>query len=249
MPSPWALASQSLLGCARVAVSVKDKKDSKIFILDLGSRVLYDENSPSSQIKLTQQQTNFLSMLVIAGKLGLTVAHLKQLCLEFDLIVWKTLEWKYQAKQNVDYQNLLRYRIDGLKRDINKKLKPLGLRIGGEKGKEKWFLESDNAENDFVLKLFNTVWGEFFEKKEIQEPPPGLSKQSQVIWHCLWEYSPKFVHAKALAEVLTKEWNKKTQKPISDAIYKLKQQLKNEPWMIKPNYSTSEYALVPRQSS
>ena len=50
---------------------------------------------------------------------------------------------------------------------------------------------------------------------------------------------------KALAEILKKDWDEKTQKQISDAIYKVEKCLKNEPWMIR-NSSTGEYALLPR---
>ncbi|MEN8219439.1 MAG: hypothetical protein ABFS56_24405 [Pseudomonadota bacterium] len=74
--------------------------------------------------------------------------------------------------------------------------------------------------------------------------PQGLSKQSKKIWHCLWEHSPKFVDAKALAEKLGGE---RTGKPISDAVYKLEHGLENEAWMIRHSYSRGEYALVPRQ--
>jgi hypothetical protein len=39
-----------------------------------------------------------------------------------------------------------------------------------------------------------------------------------VIFHDLWKCFPKFIHAKALAEILKKDWDEKTQKQISDAI-------------------------------
>ncbi|RKZ86903.1 MAG: hypothetical protein DRR19_14295 [Candidatus Parabeggiatoa sp. nov. 1] len=276
LPSPWALVSQSLLGnaSARVAAEKEMKTVSKTFILDLDSRVLYEEKSPHSQVELSQQQTNLLSILVIAGKSGLTLELMKQWLMELDILKeedleWESqiklnppesdekffqlrnrLEWKSQAELNPENDEKffqLRNRIDGLKRDIKKKLKPLGLRIGGEKGKERWYLETDNSEQDFIIKLSNTVWGEIFEKKDMKEPPKGLSPQSKLIWNYL-RNSSGFVHAKALAEILKKDWNEKTQQQIYDAIYKLKQQLKNKPWMIRRS-STGEYALVSRQNS
>ena len=244
MPSPWALVSQSLLGTANVAA--KDEI-GKIFILDLASCVVYEKNS--TKVELTKQQTNFLSILVIAGKLGLPVELIKQWLIESDVIKWKGPEWESQTKFKLgdDRFNLLRNRIDGLKRDINKKLKPLALRICGEKGKGRWYLKAVNSDQEFVIKLSNSVWGKFCDKKETNYTLQGLSKQSKLIWQCLCESYPYYVHAKKLAEILEKEWdNEKTQKQISDAIYKLKLCLKNEPWMIKHSL-TGEYALVPRQ--
>ena len=244
MPSPWALVSQSLLGTAHVAAK---NEVGKIFILDLDSRVLYDKNSPNSKAELSPQQTNLLSILVIAGKLGLPVELIKQLLMELDALKEEE-KWESQAELNPDYDDsffLLRNRIDKFKSNINKKLKQLGLRIGGEKGKGIWYLEIDNSDQDFVIKLSNTVWGEFFDKKETNYTPQGLSKQSKLIWHCLWEYSPKYVHAKTLAKMLEKQWNKKTQKQIYDAIYKLKKSLNNEPWIIRHN-RLGEYALMPK---
>jgi hypothetical protein len=244
MPSPWALVSQSLLGTAHVA---KDEVD-KIFILDLASCVLYEKNSANSPVKLGQQQTNLLSILVIAGKLGLIVdAHLKQWLIEVDAFKEKKLKWKSQAELNRKYDDKffeLRNRIDGLKRDINKKLKPLGLKINNKNGR--WYLETDNSDQEFIIKLSNSAWGEFFEKKEINYTPQGLSKQSKLIWQCLWEFSPQYVHAEKLAKKLEKKWNKTTQKQIYDAIYKLRKCLNNEPWIIRHNRS-GEYALMPRE--
>jgi len=245
MPSPWALVSQSLLGTAHIAA--KDEVD-KIFILDLASRVVYEKNSPNYPVKLGLQQTNLLSILVIAGKLGLTVELIKQWLIELDALKNKKLRWKYQAELNPKYHDqffVLRNRIDGLKRDINKKLKPLGLRIGGEKGKGIWYLKADNSDQDFLIKLSNTVWGEFFEKKETNYTPQGLSKQPKLIWHCLWEFYPNSVHMKTIAKILEKKWNKKTQKQIYDAISKLRKCLNNEPWIIRHN-RLGEYALMPR---
>jgi hypothetical protein len=244
MPSPWALISQSLLGTPHVAAKNEVKK---IFILDLASRVLYEKNSANSPVKLGLQQTNMLSILVIAGKLGLTVEHIKQWLIELDAFKKEKLKWKSQAELNPKYHEKffeLRNRIDGLKRDINKKLKPLGLRIGGEKGKGIWYLEIDNSDQDFVIKLYNSVWGEFFEKKETNYTPQGLSKQSKLIWQCLWKFSPNYVHMKTIAKILEKKWNKKTQKQIYDAISKLRKCLNNE-WIIRDNRS-GEYALMPR---
>ncbi|WP_069471218.1 hypothetical protein [Candidatus Marithrix sp. Canyon 246] len=245
MPSSWALVSQSLLGTAHAAA--KDEV-GKIFILDLDHRVIYEKNSANSPVKLGLQQTNLLSILVIAGKLGLTVEHIKQWLIELDAFKKEKLKWKSQAELNPKYHEKffeLRNRIDGLKRDINKKLKPLGLRIGGEKGKGIWYLETYNSDQDFVIKLYNSVWGEFFEKKETNYTPQGLSKQSKLIWQCLWKFSPNPIHAKKLAEILEKEWNENTPKQIYKSVYKLKLRLNNEPWMIKHSY-LGEYVLVPR---
>jgi hypothetical protein len=238
MPSPWALVSQSLLGTAHIAA--KNEVD-KIFILDLDHRVLYDKNSPNSAVELTKQQTNFLSILVIAGKLGLPVELIKQWLIELDTIKWKQPELESQAKLKPGDErfHLLRYRIDRLKSDINKKLKALELKITNEKGR--WFLETDNSDQDFVIKLSN----KFFEKKETNYTPQGLSKQSKLIWQCLWKFSPNSVHAKKLAEILEKEWDKNTPRKISKSVYKLKLRLNNEPWMIN-NSNSGEYVLVPR---
>ncbi len=246
MPSPWTLVSQSLLGTAHVAA--KDEVE-KIFILDLDSCVVYEKNSVNSAVELTKQQTTFLSSLVNASKLGLTVELMKQLLMESSFLKKEEPEWESQAELDPDYDDsffLLRNRIDRLKSDINKTLKPLKLRIGGEKGKGRWYLETYNSDQNFVIKLSNNVWGEFFDKKETNYTPQGLSKQSKLIWQCLWKFSPNSVHAKKLAEILEKEWdNEKTQKQISDAIYKLTKCLNNEPWMIKHSL-TGQYALVPR---
>jgi hypothetical protein len=238
MPSPWALVSQSLLGTAHVAA--KDDAD-KIFILDLDHRVLYDKNSPNSAVELTKQQTNFLSILVIAGKFGLPVELIKQWLIELDTIKWKQPKLESQAtlKRSDERFDLLRNRIDRLKSDINKKVKPLKLKINNEKGR--WFLEIDNSDQDFVIKLSN----KFFEKKETNYTPQGLSKQSKLIWQCLWKFSPNSVHAKKLAEILEKEWDKNTTRKISKSVYKLKLRLNNEPWMIN-NSNSGEYVLVPR---
>jgi hypothetical protein len=251
MPSPWALASQSLLGNANVATSVEVKKVSKTFILDIESRVLFDESLPNFQVELTPQQTNLFFMLVIAGESGLTLELIKQWLIELDAIKEEKLIWESQAKLDPKYDDEffeLRNRVDGLKRDINKKLKSLGLKIGGEKGREKWCLESKNSDKDFIIKLSGTVWGENSNKKKIEYIPPGLSKQSKNIWNCLREYYPGFVHATIIAGILEKEWNDKTGKQISKMVNKLKQQLKlkNEPWIIKQS-STGEYALMPKQ--
>jgi hypothetical protein len=270
MPSPWGLVSQSLLGSAPVAASFNLNKASKL--LDLGSRVLYDDNSQNYQVKFSAQETHFLSLIVNAGKSGLTVEHLTQWLIELDALKMKVreweahiklnsqesdekffqlrnkLEWVSQAKPYPEWDETpseLRNRIDGLNRDVNKKLKPLGLRIAAEKGKGKWYLASDSAVQDCVVNLSSTVWEEGVEQKERPEPPKGLSKQSKTIWECLSKEAPKFVHVIRLAEVLEKEWHEKTQKQISDAIYKLKQRLKNDPWMIKAS-SMGEYALVRR---
>ena len=237
MLSPWGLVSQSLLGSASVAAKDDVEKVSNTFILDIESGELYDENSPHSRVKLTKRQTNLLSMLVIVGESGLTIYHIKQLCLEFDLIEWKTPKWESQAKQSIKYDDALLYRSNMLKKRTNDKLKPLGLKIAAEKGKKRWYLEKD-----CTIKLFSSVWGEIFEKKDKKGPPQGLSPQSKAIWNCLWEYSPKFVHAEILAEVLGKEWNEKTPKQISDAVYKLKKCLKNEQWLIRAS-QTGEYTL------
>jgi len=70
-----------------------------------------------------------------------------------------------------------------------------------------------------------------------------------VIFHYLWKCFPKFIHAKALVEILKKDWDEKTQKQISDAIYYNEKCLKNEPWMIRCSYSTGEYALVLRDKT
>ncbi len=245
MPSPWGLVSQSLLGSARVTASLNRNKASKSFILDLERRVLYDENLPNVQVKLSAQETHLLSLLV-KEKSGLTVEHIKQLCLELDLITWKTLKWESQAKLESERGEsffLLRDKVYQLKSGLNKKLKRLGLRIAGEKGE--WYLNSNSTDKDFVVKVYGTAWEEGVEQKERPEPPKGLSKQSQAIWECLSQDYPNFVHGKRLADVLKKEWHEKTQKQISDAIYKLKQRLKNEPWMIKVS-SMGEYALVRR---
>jgi hypothetical protein len=242
MPSPWALVSQSLLGTAHVAA--KDEV-GKIFILDLDSRVLYEKNSANSAVELTKQQTNFLSILVIAGKLGLPVELIKQWLIELDTIKWKQPKLESQAtlKPGDERFDLLRNRIDRLKSDINKKLKPLELKITNEKAR--WFLETDNSNQDFLIKLSNTVWGEFFEKKETNYTPQGLSKQSKLIWQCLLKFSPKYVHAETIAEILEKEWDKNTPRKISKSVYKLKLRLNNEPWMIN-NSNSGEYVLVPR---
>ena len=205
MPSPWALVSQSLLGTAHVAA--KDEVD-KIFILDLDHRVLYEKNSANSKAELSPQQRNLLSILVIAGKLGLPVELIKQLLMELEFLKKEEPEWESQAELDPDYDDsffLLRNRIDRLKSDINKTLKPLKLRIGGEKGKGRWYLETENSDQDFVIKLYNSVFGEFFDKKETNYTPQGLSKQSKLIWQCLWKFSPNSVHAKKLAEILEKE--------------------------------------------
>ncbi len=268
MPSPWGLVSQSLLGSAPNL-----NKASKT--LDLGSRVLYDDNSQNYQVKFSAQETHFLSLIVNAGKSGLTVEHLTQWLIELDALKMKVREWeahiklnppdndeeffqRFQLKNKLEWVSQakpypewdqtpteLRNRIDGLNRDVNKKLKPLGLRIAAEKGKGKWYLASDSADQDFVVNLSSTIWEEGVEQKEMPEPPEGLSKQSQAIWECLSQDYPNFVHVIRLAEGLKKEWHEKTQKQISDAIYKLKQRLKNEPWMIKVS-SMGEYALVRR---
>ncbi|MEN8219438.1 MAG: hypothetical protein ABFS56_24400 [Pseudomonadota bacterium] len=150
MPSPWALASQSLLGCASVAASV----DSQTFILDLGARVLFDENSPLSRVELSRRETNLLSMLVIAGDSGLTFEHIKQLCLEFDLIDSKTLGWESPLEQVVEDDEALLNKSYVLKTRLNEKLNRLGLNIAAEKGKERWYLEKD-----FIIKLSSTAWG------------------------------------------------------------------------------------------
>lgn len=134
-------------------VTAKDDV-GKIFILDLASCVLYEKNSANSPVKLGQQQTNLLSILVIAGKLGLIVdAHLKQWLIEVDAFKEKKLKWKSQAELNRKYDDKffeLRNRIDGLKRYINKKLKQLGLIINNEKGK--WYLQTENSNQDFIIK-------------------------------------------------------------------------------------------------
>ncbi len=251
MPSPWALVSQSLLGNASVAAPINVKKASNTFILDLESRVLYDENSPSSQVKLSQQQTNLLSILVNDGKLGLTVELMKQWLIELDALKEEYPKWESLAELNPERDDrffLLRNRIDVLKRDINKKLKPLGLRIGGETGKGRWYLETENAGTNLTLKLAGTAW-EKFEKREAKDTPPGLSPQSKLIWNCLQEYYPGFVSAKALAEILGTEWDgEKTGKQISKAIYKLKNQLKNENWTIMSD-TRGKYTIIPKPLS
>jgi len=237
MPSPWALVSQSLLGNFSVAAKNEEKIAGTTFILYLDTYVLSDKNS---QVKFTQQETKLLSILVIAGKLGLTIELMKQWLIELDTLKEEEMKWESQAELNPERDDIfftLRNRIDKLKGNINKKLKPLGLGIGGEKGKERWYLESDN------IKLSSTAWGEIFEKKEKKYTPKGLSPQSKKIWDCLWEYSPTFVHADILADILETE---KTPKEISKIIYKLNEQIKDEPWMIKPSYS-GEYALVRKQ--
>jgi len=249
MPSRWALASQSLLGNASVVASVEVKTVSKTFILDLDSRVLYNKNSPSSQVELSLKETELLSNLVEAGESGLTFEHLKQLQLEFDLITRQIPKWESQVDQRAEYDDALLARNYKFKTNLNKKLKPLGLKIAAKRDPKKWYLETGNSDQDFIIKLSGTVWGKIFEKKEMKEPPQGLSPQSKEIWHCLWEYYPGFVSAKVIAEVFGKEWNEKTPTQIADAIYKLKKSLTNEPWKIRHSYSTGEYALVPRSLS
>jgi len=154
----------------------------------------------------------------------------------------------FQACSFYRLKILYEIEFDIFKSNVNQIFKPLALRIAtAERGKGKWYLESDFAAQDCLVKLSSTVWEECFEQKERPEAPKGLSKQSQTIWECLSKESPCFVHAKRLAEVLKKEWQDNTQKQISDAINKLEKRLKNEPWKIRHDYSTGEYALVPRQ--
>lgn len=243
MPSPWALANQSLWVNASVAASVNDKKSSNTLILDLDSGVLYNDNSPIAQVQLSLKETELLSNLVEAGESGLTFEHLKQLQLEFDLITRPIPKWESLVEQRANYNDALLARNHKFRTSLNKKLQSLGLKIAAKKGPEKWYLETGNS----VIKLSSGVLGKNSDKKQINYTPQGLSPQSKVIWNCLREYYPRFVSAKAIAEVLGIEWNEKTQKQISDAVYRLKKRLlkKNEPWMIKPHYSIGEYALVP----
>ncbi|OQY56532.1 MAG: hypothetical protein DRR08_26815 [Candidatus Parabeggiatoa sp. nov. 2] len=109
-------------------------------------------------------------------------------------------------------------------------------------------METENAGTNLTLKLAGTAW-EKFEKREAKDTPPGLSPQSKLIWNCLQEYYPGFVSAKALAEILGTEWDgEKTGKQISKAIYKLKNQLKNENGTIMSD-TRGRYTIIPKPLS
>ena len=236
---PWGLVNLSVLGSANVNIVDNELKD-KIFILDLDTHVFYEKNNPNCQIVLKKQQVNLISILIISGKSGLTIENIKQLLLEVRYSKSEIPKWHPQAKSDDSIRNS----IDKLKSETDKKLKLIGLNINAKKGDGIWYLDSEKSDGIVNFRLSSTVWGEVLMKEGEQYTPEYLSKQQKLIWNCLWKERPKFVHAKGLAETLKKVWNEKTQKQISDAIYKLKQRLTDEKWEIKQSYSIGEYALV-----
>ncbi|MDY6994749.1 MAG: hypothetical protein SVR94_19360, partial [Pseudomonadota bacterium] len=92
-----------------------------------------------------------------------------------------------------------------------------------------------------TFELAGSVW-EHFQSKKPAARPSGLSKQLAQLWDYLWNCSPHFVHAEALATVLG---NGYSLKQVSDAIYKLEKHLHQEKWLIVHNY-LGEYALIPK---
>ena len=248
IPANWLLSGQTLLGTVSVSTDYREQQSSK-FILNLHNRKIYKTTSPSQQFGLEKPQVNLLALLAITGKLGVHIEHIKQLDIELNLLEHDNLTWQSQANQATELDKALdRARLDKinvLKTRTNKKLERIGLKVCVEKGKGRWYLCERDSGVSIILYLAGTAW-ETPEKKAEKYVPKDLSKQSRILWDYLWECSPGFVSAEAIASILGKE-KKPSKKQVSDAIYKLNKALTttNEKWIVSRNHQ-GEYCLVPR---
>jgi len=237
LPAPWTLASQALLG-SNALTAAHRQAHAKTFILNLDSRLLVNSRLPEIQVRLEKSQTELLTLLMINAESGLAVEYIKQLELELDLLKHANGHWCCQTQQPSELDKARLNRVNVLKTRTNQKLKSFGLKIAVYQGH--WSLVAIDG-SEVTFELAGNAW-ERFQSKEQPARPSGLSKQLARLWDYLWNCSPHFVHAEALATVLG---SGHSLKQVSDAIYKLEKYLSQEQWLIVHNY-LGEYALIPK---
>lgn len=243
MPSPWTSSGLALVG------GVTDNNgcdNDEHVVINLDSRkISYKNNS----LVLEKNYISLLSFLASTGNNGVPVETIKQLEIETDLIkrdFHKT--WRISKDDNEDLNLARLNRLNVAKNRLNKKLEALNLCIHVEAGEGVWRLVSLPEREEVQISLEGTPWKpELIDKCEKGAPfvsyPAGLTKMQRKIWlYCVKRHNT-FIAAKSIAmEINAPE---KTNKQVSDIMYKFKKKLCNTPYQLVQSYQ-GEYMLVER---
>jgi hypothetical protein len=244
LPSPWASSGLALVG----GVTDNGCEDNNQVVIDLDSRkISYKNNS----LVLEKNYISLLSFIASTGNNGVPVETIKQLEIETDLIrrdFHKT--WRISKDDNEDLNLARLNRLNVAKNRLNKKLMMLNLCIHVETGEGVWKLVALPNNEGVQISLEGTPWKlrptliKKCKKRNGGVPSPSdLTKMQRKIWqYCLKRHNT-FIAAKSIAmEINAPE---KTNKQVSDIMYKFKKKLCNTPYQLVQSYQ-GEYMLIER---
>jgi hypothetical protein len=243
LPSPWASLGLALVGS--VTDSHDSFKDDNVLVNLDSRKITYKENS----LVLEKNYISLLALFASTGNNGTSVETIKQLDIETDLIkrdFHKT--WRISRDDNEDLNLARLNRLNVAKNRLNKKLEVLNLGIHVEVGEGVWRLVALPDIEEVQISLEGTPWkpDPMINGKEGVSSlsyPTDLTKMQRKIWmYCLKRYN-SFIAAKSIAlEINAPD---KTNKQVSDIMYKFKKKLSNTPYQLVQSYQ-GEYMLVER---
>lgn len=224
----WQLIGKSGLGV------VSQRKKRYNFSLNITTRKLY-LGKGDKDIFLEKSYVNLLSILISSGNIGLSTEQIKLFDIEKRVILNSNngLHTKYRKNETLDKSTLNRLYV--LKNRVNKKIHPLKIMISNSL----WKLKLPDG---YSISLMGSVW-ESEKKRSIQkEKVPKLPPKSKNIFLLLKNKSPNFVHSEIIVSSFYRN-SPNAKKKVSDAIYRLQQQLKSSSYIIIKDYNGG-YALI-----
>jgi len=251
LPNAWAVANWSLNGTLNqeqaTTTRTIEEESCLCFVLDMQRHCLYPEADKACAITLESSQLHVLALIATAPKEGLPNDYLKQLDKELDLLKHDNNHWQAQTDDTKRLQHARLNRLNVLKTRLNKRLKPLDLKIEVQRHHAIWHLvmQKGGKKKTVMLSLQGTVWQEHHMVNKTMDNhlcPVTLSLQLQRFWDILSDHYPNFVSVDTLARAIeTPRDNVRAQ--VSDIIYRLKKVLHNHPVNIMQNY-LGEYLLI-----
>lgn len=217
LPAPWQLATHALLGAA-----VADRTGDGAAVLDLRTLRL---SRGAIMAALTRPEAHLVTILIVAGEVGVGLHDVKQLSLDVDRLA-ATAEtpldhaWAPQARERADLDAARLNRVNVRKTRVNAALAPLGLRIEATPGRGRWRLVAGPPAVEEAVRLDGTVW-DLLGTAAPPQAPADLSPQQARLWSALAEVAPRHVAVPALARALGKPEDERGLRQTVGALGKL----------------------------
>ena len=233
VPGKWRPVAQATLGALFVT---SDSLETSSVVLDWAAREIADSSGNGRQ-ELTAMQTHLLTMLVVAGDVGVSLAEVRQSFAEFDRLEAGSADWPQPSNGLTHLDDSERDRFYVAKHRLTERIYPFQLRILTRKGR--WVLDSQAR----VL-LSNTPWT-LSSPRPLIKPPVSLAPQLEKLWQALQRYFPSEAKLEVLVTLMGKSNSEQCRKAIARVVYKLRKQLERSDtrWRIHRDYS-GNYRLV-----
>ncbi|MGM0578206.1 MAG: hypothetical protein ACQEXJ_20955 [Myxococcota bacterium] len=242
LPPPWQLAAYGLLGslgATEHGAAAASPTDPPTLELDWSRRELRSGIRPREGVALTPAQTHLLTLLAIAGEVGLSLEELRQALRELDLLAFDNPDWQPAPPHPTEAAGALRNRLDVEKSKLEQLLSPMG--HGVEVSAGRWRLRAPER-----FALVGTPWQVPTQDQRVPAPPEALSPQMRRAWRVLARHMPSETSAARLAQALGWAESADAARKVSRAIHRLRSRLEQsrQAWTVHADQLGS-YRLLP----